>query len=114
MNNAEKIQSVINDNLFPTVSHVSDVKQVLEFMENVSQSLSEAQIRAVILLQHLGDNKRLHKKNPYADIIKAITGDFKKAVAPTTVYLDTIQELIPKPPKPIIFAPEDAKKGGKK
>lgn len=112
MNNAEKIQGVINDNLFPTVNHISDVKQVLEFMENVSQPLSQEQIRAIILLQELGNNTKLHSKNPYLDIIKAIKGEYKKAVARTEVYLDTIQELIPKPPKPIIFS--DQQKGGKR
>lgn len=110
--NAEKIQGVINDNLFPQVSNVADVKQVLEFMEGVSQSLSQEQIRALLLLQHMGDNKRLHNVNPYKDIIKAIVGDYKRAVAPTAVYLDTIQELIPKPPRPVIFTEKD--KGGKK
>lgn len=121
MNNADKIQSVINDDLFPAVANISDVKQVLQFMEGVSQSLSEEQIRAVILLQNLGSNERLHgKQNPYKSIIESIlgtekkVGEYKKAVAPTSVYLDTIQELIPKPPKPIILADNlKPAKGGK-
>lgn len=120
MRNADKIQSAINDDLFPQVANVSDVKQVLEFMENVSQALTEEQIRAVILLQALGTNELLHgSTNPYKDLIDNIIGngkkigDYKKAVAPTSVYLDTIQELIPKPPKPIILADNLKGKGGK-
>lgn len=103
--NADKIQSVINDDLFPNVQSVSDVKQVLEFMEGVAAPLSEDQIRAILLLQELGSNTRLHgTKNPYKAIIDAITGTYKRAVARTEVFLDTIEELIPKPPKPIILA----------
>ncbi|WP_445323929.1 hypothetical protein [Paenibacillus sp. FSL P2-0536] len=106
-NNADKIQSVINDDLFPTVTHVSDVKQVLEFMKDVAAPLSEEQVRAILLLESLGSNKRLHgDKNPYAGIIKSITGEFKRAVGRTETYLQTIEELIPKPPKPIIMAPD--------
>lgn len=104
LKNAEKVQSVINDDLFPNVQHVSDVKQVLEFMEPVAQPLREEQIRALILLEQMGNNKFLHDKNPYEGIIMAITGQYKKAVADTEVYLRTMEELIPKPPKPIIFA----------
>lgn len=110
--NADKIQQVLSDNLFPTVDHVSDVKQVLEYMENVAQAASEEQIRAAILLETLGNNKRLHKENPYEWIIDRLVGlnnksrpIWKKSVAPTNVYLDTLQELIPKPPRPIVVAP---------
>lgn len=110
--NADKIQQVLSDNLFPTVDHVSDVKQVLEYMENVAQAASEEQIRAAILLETLGNNKRLHKENPYEWIIDRLVGTkdksrpiWKKSVAPTNVYLDTLQELIPKPPRPIVVAP---------
>lgn len=111
MSNADKIQSVINDDLFPTMHHISDVKQVLEFMENVAAPLSEDQIRALILLEHLGSNTRLHgSKNPYSEIAKAIKTNYKVAVARTEVYLDTIQELIPKPPKPIIFTDKEGAK----
>lgn len=118
MKNQEGIQSILSDDLFPSVQHVSDVKQVLELMMNVAQPISEEQIRAAILLQTLGDNKRLHgDKNPYAWLIDKLigndrkTGEWKVAVAPTTVYLDTMQELIPKPPRPLIVAPGG--KGGK-
>jgi hypothetical protein len=110
-NNQGRIENVINDTLFPQTKHVDGVKQVLEFMEDVSQSLSEEQIRALILLQELGNNKRLHKKNPYEGLIKAIEGKYKIAAADTSVYLDTIQELVPKPPRPIIF--KDKEEGKK-
>jgi hypothetical protein len=92
-NNADRIQSVINDDLFPNVQHVSDVKQVLEFMTDYAAPLSEGQVRAIILLEKLGENTRIHgKSNPY-----------KRAVSRTETYLETIEELIPKPPKPVIM-----------
>jgi hypothetical protein len=114
--NADKIQSILTDDLFPNVQHISDVKQVLEYMENVAQPVSEDQLRAAILLETLGQNERLHgDKNPYKWFVDRLigtdtkTGIWKRAVAPTSVYLDTMQELIPKPPRPLIVAP-----GGKK
>lgn len=110
--NTNAIQSVLSDDLFPQVQHVSDVKQVLQYMENVAQPVSQEQLRAAILLIHLGKNERLHgPKNPYEWIIERLigkddqTGQWKKAVAQTSVYLDTLQELIPKPPRPIVVAP---------
>jgi hypothetical protein len=112
-NTAEKLQQVIGDDLFPNVQNISDVKQVLEFMEGVAQPLREEQIRAIILLESLGENKRLHTKNPYKQIQDAIMGVYKKAVGETDVYLDTIEKLIPKPPKPIVMAEKMEKKGGK-
>lgn len=112
--NAEKIQQVLSDQLFPEVNHVSDVKQVLEYIENVAQPVSEEQLRAAILLLTLGNNERLHPQNPYLWIVERLIGvnekskDYaiwKRAVAPVTVYLDTLQELIPKPPRPVVVAP---------
>lgn len=112
--NADIIQNTINEDLFPTAPPiVADIKQVLAFMENVAQPISEAQLRAILLLEHLGNNKQLHgAQNPYADIIKKLQEDYKRKVAPTGVYLETIEALIPKAPKPIIMA-EKAEKGGK-
>ncbi|MBY9082624.1 hypothetical protein KIH86_25360 [Paenibacillus sp. HN-1] len=111
-NNADTIQKVINDDLFPSVASVSDVKQVLEFMTDYAAPLSEEQIRAILLLEHLGANERLHGKvNPYSWIIKDITGKHKRAVSRTETFLRTIEELIPKPPKPIIFADGRPMKG---
>jgi len=112
MNNASKIQSVLSDDLFPTVNHISDVKQVLDFMTGVAAPLTEPQIRALILLEQLGKNERLHGKNdPYKSIREKIAKDYKIAVAETGVYLETIEELIPKPPKPIILADKAPAKG---
>ncbi|WP_205416451.1 hypothetical protein, partial [Escherichia coli] len=54
--NAEKLQQAIGDNLFPNVEHVSDIKQVIEVMKEKSQELQEPQVRALILLQKLGEN----------------------------------------------------------
>ncbi|NHN35560.1 hypothetical protein [Paenibacillus agricola] len=105
VDNASKIQKVINDDLFPNVQHVSDVKQVLEFMEKVAAPLSEDQLRALLFLESLGNNERLHgKTNPYKSYIDKLTGQYKKFVARTDIFLMTIEELIPKPPKPIIMA----------
>jgi len=104
-NNSNKLQNVIGDDLFPNVQHVSDVKQVLEFMKPVAQPLREEQIRSLIFLNQLGENKRLHPKNPYTGIINKILDDYKTAIAETKVYLDTIEELIPKPPKPVVMMP---------
>lgn len=101
--NGSKLQGAIGDSLFPEVQHVSDVKQVLELMKDYAQNLTEDQVRAILLLQELGENKFLHPEgNPYAKIIKDITGKYKVAVANPTYFLDTIEELIPKPPKPVI------------
>jgi hypothetical protein len=111
--NADLIQNTINDDLFPSSAPVvADIKQVLAFMENVAQPISEAQLRAIILLEHLGNNKQLHDKNPYSELIKKIQEDYKRKVAPTGVYLETIEALVPKAPKPIIMS-EKADKGGK-
>lgn len=114
--NADKIQQVLSDDLFPNVAHVSDVKQVLEYMEHVAQPVSEDQLRAAILLETMGRNSRLHgDKNPYIWLVERLigkekdgkyqTGYWKRAVSPVSVYLDTLQELIPKPPRPLIVAP---------
>lgn len=110
--NADKLQSVISDDLFPTVNHVSDVKQVLETMEKKAQNLTEEQIKAIILLRELGENKYLHEKNPYEGLIKYVM-EGKVHVADPQYYIDTIEALIPKPPKPVIMAP-GMDKGGKK
>lgn len=111
--NGQKLQSVIGDNLFPEVQHISDVKQVLELMKDTAQNLNQEQIRAILLLQELGNNKFLHgDKNPYEHIIKDITGKYKIAVADPGYYLDTIEELIPKPPKPIILTERGKVVGG--
>ena len=110
--NGQKLQGAIGDSLFPEVQHVSDVKQVLELMRDHAQNLTQDQVRAILLLQELGKNEYLHgDKDPYKDIVASITGTFKVAVASPSYYLDTIEELIPKPPKPIILTSrgEDAR-----
>lgn len=103
-NNAEKLQSVISDNLFPEVQHISDVKQVLEVMRSNAQELQEAQVRALIYLQKLGENTYLHgEENPYKPVVEFIM-ESKVNVADPEYYLRTIEALIPKPPKPIVMA----------
>lgn len=110
--NADKLQSVITDNLFPEVQHISDVKQVLEEMTTKAQELQPEQIRAILMLRQMGENKFLHEKNPYEGIIKFIM-EGKVLVADPGFYIDVIEALIPKPPKPIIMA-EKMDKGGKR
>lgn len=102
--NADKLQSVISDNLFPEIHHISDVKQVLEEMRGNAQEFREPQIRALILLQKLGENTYLHgEENPYEEVIKFIS-ESKISVADPAYYIQTIEALIPKPPKPIVMA----------
>ncbi|EXX79726.1 hypothetical protein RirG_002960 [Rhizophagus irregularis DAOM 197198w] len=109
--NAEKLQSVISDDLFPQVQHISDVKQVIEEMKHTSQNLREPQMKALLLLKSLGENKYLHgDKNPYIDLYKYIVGEGKTHIASPDYYLDTIEALIPKPPKPVILAEKGMKK----
>jgi len=106
LKSANTLQSVIGDNLFPEVQHISDVKQVLELMKDVGQNISQDQLRAIVFLKRMGENKVIHPNgSPYEDLIKAILTDYKTAVVNPAYYLDTIEELIPKPPKPVIFAP---------
>lgn len=101
--NASKLQSVISDDLFPNVQHISDVKQVLEEMTLKAQALREPQIKALLLLESMGNNTYLHDKNPYTAIIKQITDQYKRGIANPDFFLDTIEALIPKPPKPVIM-----------
>lgn len=109
--NGEKLQSVISDDLFPQVQHISDVKQVLEEMEDNAQNLREVQIKGLLFLESMGDNAYIHPTgNPYKKLMKFIKTEGKVAVANPDYYLDTIEALIPKPPKPVILA----EKGGRK
>lgn len=109
--NGEKLQSVISDDLFPQVQHISDVKQVLEEMQGNAQNLREQQIQGLLYLEALGENEYLHKDgNPYKKLYDFITTKGKVAVASPDYYLDTIEALIPKPPKPIVLAEKGMKK----
>src|SRR5690625_6728005 len=85
--NADKLQSVISDDLFPQVQHISDVKQVIEEMKSNAQNLREPQIKALLLLKELGSNEYLHgKNNPYDDLYKYIVESGKKDVADPEYY----------------------------
>ncbi|QGH32602.1 hypothetical protein GI584_00210 [Gracilibacillus salitolerans] len=111
--NADKLQSVISDDLFPQVQHISDVKQVIEEMQGKSQNLREPQVKALLFLERLGQNEYLHKEgSPYKELIEYIKKQGKTDVANPEYYLDTIEALIPKPPKPIVMAPDG--KGAKR
>ncbi|MEH7126026.1 hypothetical protein V7127_22705 [Bacillus sp. JJ1773] len=108
--NAERLQSAISDDLFPTVNHISDVKQVLEEMKGNAQDLREVQLKGIVLLQQMGTNKYLHgDKNPYQKLIEFVMKG-KELVADPDFYIKTIEALIPKPPKPIVMA-EKAERG---
>lgn len=99
----KKLQDVISDDLFPTVQHISDVKQVLEFMRPVAKELRAEQVRAILYLHELGENRELHPDgNPYKKIIQEII-QHRTTVASPEIYLDTIEALIPKPPRPILM-----------
>jgi len=107
--NGEKLQTVISDDLFPQMQHISDVKQVIEEMKSTAQNLREPQMKALLLLRKMGSNTYLHgDKNPYEQIVKFIM-DGKIHVANPDYYLDTIEALIPKPPKPVILAEKGKK-----
>lgn len=111
--NADKLQNVISDDLFPNVAHISDVKQVIEEMRKNSQNLREPQIKALLLLEQMGNNTYLHPEgNPYKPILDYVKDRGKTDVASPEYYLDTIEALIPKPPKPVILTPDG--KGGKR
>lgn len=102
--NGQALQSVLTDVLFAAPEHVSDIKQVLEVMKNKGQALRQEQIVALVLLEQMGENKFLHPNgNPYKALVKAIKEEFKISVVNPSFYLDTIEELVPKPPKPIII-----------
>ncbi|MFC4323692.1 hypothetical protein [Litchfieldia salsa] len=106
-NNAEKLQNVISDDLFPQMQHISDVKQVLEQMKGNAQELQEPQIKALILLESLGKNKYLHgDTNPYKPLIDFVR-EGKVLVADPEYYIKTIEALIPKPPKPVVLAEKE-------
>lgn len=106
LKSANTVQDILSDSLFQQPVHISDVKQVLESMKDVAQNISQEQLRSIVLLKQLGENSFIHKDgNPYDGLIKAILNDYKVAIANPAFYLDTIEELIPKPPKPVIFAP---------
>lgn len=110
-NNAEKLQQAINDDLFPQVSHISDIKQIIEEMTGLAQNLREPQMKALILLDKMGENKYLHPNgNPYKELYKYIISEGKTHVADPNYFLDTIEALIPKPPKPILLAEKGLKK----
>ncbi|MED4570974.1 hypothetical protein P9302_16040 [Brevibacillus agri] len=102
-NAAAQLQDVINDSLFPTVQNIADVKQVLDFMRPVTQPLRQEQVQAMLYLTELGDNKYIHPNgSPYEKIIKAISG-YRQEIADPEFYIDTIEALVPKPPKPILM-----------
>lgn len=109
--NGNKLQSVISDDLFPQMQHISDVKQVIEEMQSKAQNLREPQMKALLFLKAMGENKYLHPEgNPYLPIYNYIVGQGKTHIASPDYYLDTIEALIPKPPKPVILAEKGMKK----
>ena len=111
VNNAEKLQNAINDDLFPKVDHISDIKQVVAEMKGLSQNLREPQMKALIYLLKMGENQYLHPNgNPYKELYEYIIDKGKTHIADPNYYLDTIEALIPKPPKPILLTEKGVKK----
>lgn len=108
--NSERLQQVISDDLFPQMQHISDVKQVLDLAKDLAQNFREPQMKAIIFLKELGSNDYLHPNgSPYEKIIEFIEKG-KVTVADPNYYLDTIEALIPKPPKPLVIAEKGEKK----
>ncbi|WP_332651609.1 hypothetical protein [Lysinibacillus sp. 54212] len=102
----KSVQDIVGDNLFPHVAHISDVKQVVEEMTGKSQNLQQPQMRAIMLLMDMQNNEYLHgDRQPYQQYIDKLIKDFKPAAAEPNFYLNLINELIPKPPKPIVVLP---------
>lgn len=105
-NKQKSVQDIVGDNLFPHVAHISDVKQVIEEMTDKSQHLQQPQMRAIMLLMEMQNNEYLHgDSKPYDEYINKLIKDFKPAAADPNFYLNLINELIPKPPKPIVVLP---------
>ena len=102
----KSVQDIVGDNLFPHVAHISDVKQVIEEMTDKSQHLQQPQMRAIMLLMEMQNNDYLHgDSQPYQQYIDKLLKEFKPAAADPVFYLNLINELIPKPPKPIVVLP---------
>jgi|GEM_PF-1097005 len=102
----KSVQDIVGDNLFPHVAHISDVKQVIEEMTDKSQHLQQPQMRAIMLLMEMQNNEYLHgEEKPYQQYIDKLLKEFKPAAADPAFYLNLINELIPKPPKPIVVLP---------
>lgn len=100
-NKVPDLQQVITQDLFSSQPSVADIKQVLDFMEPHAQPLSEAQIRAIAYLNHLG-NRPLHeeyrktnKRHPYESFIKWIMESAQTAANPN-VFIRVIEALVPK------------------
>lgn len=102
----KSVQDVVGDSLFPHVAHISDVKQVVEEMTGKSQNLQQPQMRAILMLKEMQNNEYLHgDSKPYDHLIDMVVKEFKLSAAEPAFYLDLINELIPKPPKPIVVLP---------
>ncbi len=99
----DKLQSIINNDLFSGTPMVDGLKQVLQFMEPHAQPLSEPQLRAIAYLNYLG-MRNLHKeyreknkgKHPYQDHVKWIM-ESAIAHADPGVFIRTIEAIIPEP-----------------
>lgn len=103
---SDAIQDIMSESLFEQNPSIADLKQIINELKDKAQNLREPQIKALLLLKNLGENTYLHDKNPYADIIKNIEDKYKIAAAAPAYYLDAINETVPKPPKPVIVAPD--------
>lgn len=97
----DKLQKVINDDLFSSTPSVDGLTQVLKFMEPHAQPISGDQLKAIAFLNHLGmrglheSYREGHKnKHPYSDLVTWII-DSAVAHSDPGVYLRTIEAIIP-------------------
>ena len=97
----DKLQSIINNDLFSSTPMVDGLKQVLQFMEPHAQPLSQEQLRAIAYLNYLGmrplheEYRKANKgKHPYSDHVKWIM-ESAIAHADPGVFIRTIEAVIP-------------------
>ncbi|WP_258109621.1 hypothetical protein [Alicyclobacillus sp. SP_1] len=114
MTSEDKLQQVINADLFSSTPSVDGLRQVLQFMEPHAQPLSTPQLQALAYLNYLG-MRDLHAefreknkgKHPYTNLVKWIM-DSAISHADPGVFLRTIEAVLP--PSPVVTA-GDGKSG---
>ena len=108
----DKLQSIINNDLFSSTPMVDGLKQVLQFMEPHAQPLSQEQLRAIAYMNFLGmrelhaDFRKANKgKHPYSDHIKWVM-ESAIAHADPGVFIRTIEAVLPTPQTNVIQSNE--------
>lgn len=109
-----KVSSVVDD-LFQDVSNNSGVNiaEVIDRVLPYSHGITEKQLRLVLYLKNLGENQFLHGgENPYLDLCNEIISS-RTYFTDTDFIIDMIDNLIPKPAKPLIFVDKNGMKDDK-